>query len=58
MLFDNVVDTIIKPWREPVSLSDLVLYGILYVIIAFVVSDMLRVIASYIAASAKEVIKG
>lgn len=47
-MLDDISDTLTKPWREPMSLLDLCLYIVLFLIIAFGVHDMLRILSTFI----------
>ena len=43
----DVVQTITRPWREPVEYLDLVFWVVIFAIVAFVFYDMLRILASW-----------
>ena len=48
----DVVNTITHPWREPVDYIKLVFAVVIFLIVAFAVMDMLRILASFIKQSA------
>jgi preprotein translocase subunit SecE len=48
----DVVETITHPWREPVDYIQLVIAVVIFLIVAFAVMDMLRILAAFIKASA------
>lgn len=44
----DVIETITHPWREPVDYIELVIAVVIFLIVAFAVMDMLRILASFI----------
>lgn len=50
-MLDALGNTISKPWREEMPLKDLVLWAVVFAIVAFVVYDMLRILSSWMAQS-------
>lgn len=50
-MLDAMGNTVLKPWREEMPLKDLVLWAVVFAIVAFVVYDMLRILASWMAQS-------
>lgn len=43
----DVLTTITKPWRDPVSYVSLAFWVMIFAIVAFALHDSLRVVASY-----------
>ena len=48
----DVIETITHPWREPIDYVTLVFAIVVFLIVAFAVMDMLRILASFIKQSA------
>lgn len=48
----DVIETITHPWREPVDYFSLVFAVVIFLIVAFAVMDMLRILASFIKQAA------
>ena len=48
----DVYSTITRPWREPLAYADLVLWTVVFVIVAFIFYDMLRILASWMKQAA------
>lgn len=48
----DVIDTITRPWREPINYLDLVFWVVIFAIVAFVMFDMLRILASWMQQAA------
>lgn len=44
----DVVETITHPWREPIDYFQLVFAVVVFLIIAFALMDMLRILASFV----------
>lgn len=47
----DVIETITHPWREPVDYISLVLAVVVFLIIAFALMDMMRILASFVKQS-------
>lgn len=50
----DVLETITHPWREPIDYVTLVFWIVIFMIVAFIVADMLRVIASFLKSAVTE----
>ena len=48
----DIINTIEKPWREPIEYLKLVFWFIIFVIIAYAMWDTMRVLGSYVAEAA------
>lgn len=49
----DIIETIEKPWRNPVDYLQLVFWFIIFMIVAFAMYDTMRVLASWVASAAK-----
>jgi hypothetical protein len=45
----NVIQTITRPWREPLDYIELVIWVVIFAIVAFAFYDMLRILAAWMA---------
>lgn len=50
----NILDTIEKPWREPIDYLTLVFWVVIFAIVAFAMVDTLRILAQWVASSVSE----
>lgn len=50
----EVIETITHPWREPIDYVTLVFWVVIFCIVAFIVADMLRILASFIKSAVTE----
>jgi hypothetical protein len=53
----DFLNTIEKPWRHPMDYLSLVFWLVLFAIVAFAMADSLRVLATWIGQTAKEVVE-
>lgn len=44
----DIIETITHPWREPIDYIQLVFAVVIFLIVAFAIMDMLRILASFI----------
>lgn len=51
----DFLDTIRKPWREPIAYLDLVFWVVIFAIVAFIIYDMLRILIEWSAQTASSV---
>lgn len=47
----NIIETVTKPWRDPVDYLTLVFWVVIFAIVAFALFDSLRVLSSWVKAS-------
>lgn len=50
----NVLETIEKPWREPMDYLTLVFWVVIFAVIAFAMADTLRILSQWIASAVTE----
>ncbi len=43
----EIMETITRPWREPIQYLDLIFWVVIFAIVAFVMFDTLRILASW-----------
>ena len=43
----DIIDTITRPWREPIAYIDLVFWVVIFAIVAFIMFDTLRILSSW-----------
>lgn len=51
-MLNEMGQVITKPWKDEIPFKDLVLWSLVFLIAAFVVFDMLRILSSWIAQTA------
>lgn len=52
----EALNTIRRPWQEPMAYLDLVFWIVIFAIVSFIIYDMLRILISWTAQTASEVV--
>lgn len=48
----DILDTIQRPWRDPVDYLNLVFWVVIFAIVAFIMFDAMRILGSWVKSAA------